>query len=42
MELNKYNRRIASYQDTLTKQFEESRRLESEIMKQLKQLQFNG
>lgn len=42
MELKKYNRRIASYQDTLTKQFEESRRLETEILSQLKQLQFNG
>lgn len=38
MELKKYNRRIANYQDTLTKQFEESRRLESEIMKQLNSL----
>ena len=41
MELKKYNRRIANYQDALTKQFEESHRLELEIMKQLKQLQFN-
>lgn len=38
MELKKYNRRIANYQDTLTKQFEESRRLETEILSQLKQL----
>lgn len=42
MELKKYNRRIANYQDTLTKQFEESRRRETEILSQLKQLQFNG
>ena len=42
MELKKYNRRIANYQDTLTKQFEESHRLETEILSQLKQLQFNG
>lgn len=42
MELKKYNRHIASYQDTLTKQFEESCGLETEILSQLKQLQFNG
>ena len=37
-----FNRRIANYQDTLTKQFEESHKLETEILSQLKQLQFNG
>lgn len=42
MELKKYNRRIANYQDTLTKQFEESHRRETEVLSQLKQLQFNG
>lgn len=42
MELKKYNRRIANYQDILTKQFKGSRRLETEILSQLKQLQFNG
>ena len=33
-----FNKRIANYQDTLTKQFEESHKLESEIMSQLKKL----
>ncbi len=42
MELKKYNRRIVNYQDTLTKQFEESHKLEHEIMQQLKQLKFNS
>ena len=35
-----FNKRIANYQDTLTKQFEESHKLENEIMKQLGQLKF--
>ena len=33
-----FNKRIANYQETLTKQFEESHKLESEIMSQLKKL----
>lgn len=33
---------LKKYKDTLTKQFEENRRLETEILSQLKQLQFNG
>lgn len=37
-----FNNRIANYQDTLTNQFEESHRLETEILSQLKQLQFNS
>lgn len=37
-----FNTRIANYQDTLTKQFEESHKLETEILSQLKQLQFNS
>lgn len=37
-----FNRRIANYQDTLAKQFEESHRLETEILSQLKQLKFNS
>jgi len=37
-----FNNRIANYQDTLTKQFEESHRLETEILSQLKQLKFNS
>ena len=37
-----FNKRIANYQDTLTKQFVESHKLETEILSQLKQLQFNG
>lgn len=36
-----FNSRIANYQDTLSKQFEESHKLETEILSQLKQLQFN-
>ena len=35
-----FNKRIANYQDTLTKQFEESHKLETEILTQLKQLKF--
>ena len=37
-----FNKRIAKYQSTLAKQFEESHKLETEILSQLKQLQFNG
>lgn len=33
-----FNKRIADYQETLTKQFEESHKLEGEIMSQLKKL----
>ena len=36
-----FNKRIANYQETLTKQFEESHKLETEIMSQLKKLHFN-
>ena len=36
-----FNKRISNYQDTLTRQFEESHRLETEILSHLKQLQFN-
>lgn len=39
---DEFNNRIANYQDTLTNQFEESHRLETEILSQLKQLQFNS
>lgn len=35
-----FNARIANYQETLTKQFEESHRLETEILTQLRQLKF--
>jgi type I restriction enzyme M protein len=35
-----FNKRMADYQETLTKQFEESHKLEAEILTQLKQLQF--
>ena len=38
---DEFNRRIANFQDTLTKQFEESHKLETEILSQLKQLRFN-
>lgn len=37
-----FNRRIANYQDTLTKQFEESHKLEAEILSQLKKLKMNA
>lgn len=37
-----FNKRIVNYQDSLTKQFEESHKLETEILSQLKQLQFNS
>ena len=36
-----FNRRMNEYKNTLTQQFEESRRLELEIMKQLDSLKFN-
>ncbi len=36
-----FNRRMANFQQTLTEQFEESRRLEKEIMAQLQSLKFN-
>lgn len=38
--MKEFNKRIANYQETLTKQFEESHKLESEIMQQLNQLSF--
>ena len=38
---DEFNKRIADYQETLTKQFEESHKLEAEIMSQLKSLSFN-
>lgn len=38
---DEFNKRIADYQETLTKQFEESHKLESEIISQLKKLHFN-
>jgi type I restriction enzyme M protein len=37
-----FNARIANYQSTLAKQFEESHKLEMEILSQLKQMQLNG
>ena len=37
-----FNRRIANYQDTLIKQFEESHKLEAEILSQLKKLKMNA
>ncbi len=37
-----FNNRIANYQDTLTKQFEESHKLGTEIIAQLKRLKYNG
>lgn len=36
-----FNQRMENYKQTLTKQFAESHRLETEIMKQLDTLQFN-
>lgn len=36
-----FNRRMANFQQTLTEQFEESHRLEKEIMAQLQSLKFN-
>ncbi len=39
---DEFNRRMAAYKAELTAQFEESHRLESEIMKQLDSLKFNG
>ena len=36
-----FNRRMANFQQTLTEQFEESHRLEKEIMSQLQSLKFN-
>ena len=37
-----FNKRVSNYETTLTSKFEESRKLESEILSQLKQLKFNG
>lgn len=37
-----FNLRMAKYEETLTAQFEESHRLENEILKQLRSLRFNG
>lgn len=37
-----FNQRMTEYKNTLTQQFEESRRLEAEIMKQLDSLKFNN
>lgn len=37
-----FNKRIANYQATLTRQFEESHKLETEILSQLKQLKLNS
>ena len=37
-----FNQRMAEYKQTLAQQFEESRRLEAEIMKQLDALKFNA
>ncbi len=39
---DEFNSRMKSYEETLTAQFEESRRLETEIIKQLRSLHFNG
>lgn len=36
-----FNKRMEDYKNTLTQQFEESHRLEAEIMKQLESLEFN-
>ena len=36
-----FNRRMTEYKSTLAKQFEESHKLEEEIMKQLASLKFN-
>lgn len=38
---DEFNRRMANFQQTLTEQFEESHRLEKEIMAQLQSLKFN-
>ena len=37
-----FNQRMTEYKNTLTQQFEESHRLEAEIMKQLESLKFNN
>ena len=37
-----FNKRMTDYKNTLTQQFEESHRLEAEIMKQLDCLKFNN
>ena len=37
-----FNKRMTDYKNTLTQQFEESHRLEAEIMKQLENLGFNN
>ncbi len=37
-----FNNRMKSYEETLASQFEESHRLETEIVKQLRSLHFNG
>ena len=37
-----FNKRMTDYKNTLTQQFEESHRLEGEIMKQLDSLGFNN
>lgn len=39
---DEFNRRMADYKATLTKQFEESHKLENEIMNQLDSLKFNA
>lgn len=39
---DEFNKRIANYQETLTKQFEKSHELEEEIMSQLKKLKLNS
>lgn len=39
---DEFNKRMADYQQTLTDQFDESHRLEEEILNQLKSLKFNG
>ena len=37
-----FNKRVSNYETTLTSKFEESRKLENEILSQLKQLKFNS
>ena len=37
-----FNKRMSDYKNTLAQQFEESHRLENEIMKQLESLSFNN
>ena len=37
-----FNKRMANYQETLAKQFDESHKLEKEIMGQLNQLKYNN